>query len=140
MHISFHSNFNADFSVTELSDHLLPFKTTTIVISIDAGKTFYSYFRHGGTWDKLQKNIKDFKDYNNFTWIDISCTTSIYQLFDIYDVFESFIELKCSVDASIVQTPQYLDPSLLLYDFKDDVEKDLRRTEDLIKMIKVIFP
>lgn len=133
MHISFHSNFNADFSITELSDHLEPFQTTTICISIDAGKSFYSYFRHGGKWEKLQKNIKEFKNYNHFTWLDISCTTSIYQMLDIYDVFESFIELGCSTDASIVQTPQYLDPSLLLYDFKSDVEKDLRKTEDLIK-------
>lgn len=133
MHISFHSNFNADFSITELSDHLYPFQTSTICISIDAGKTFYPYFRHGGTWEKLQQNIKEFKSYNNFTWLDISCTTSIYQMLDIYDVFESFIDLQCSTDASIVQTPQYLDPSLLMYDFKDDLEKDLRKTEDLIK-------
>ena len=53
-------------------------------------------------------------------------------MLDIYDVFESFIELQCNTDASIVQTPQYLDPSLLLYDFKDDLETDLRNTEELI--------
>ena len=132
MHISFHSNFNADFSITELSDHLEPFDSSTIVISVDAGRSFYSYFRHGGTWDKLQQNIREFKNYNKFTWLDISCTTSIYQMLDIYDVFESFIDLQCNTDASIVQTPQYLDPSLLMYDFKDELENDLRKTEELI--------
>ena len=134
IHISFHSNFNANnFDIVKLSDALYPFESSTICISVDAGKTFYSYFRHGGTWDKLQQNIKEFKDYNDFTWVDISCTTSIYQMFDIYDVFESFIDLQCNTDASIVQTPQYLDPSLILHDFREETEKDLRRTEELIE-------
>jgi len=130
--ISFHTNFNADFDIIKLSDLLEPFGQSSIIISVDAGKTFYSYFRHGGTWEKLQKNINDFKRYNNFTGIDISCTTSIYQMLDIYDVFESFIELDCNFDASIVQTPRYLDPSLLMFDFKEHVIKDLENTEKLV--------
>jgi len=133
MHISFHSNFNADFDVIKLSDLLYPFGSSTICISVDAGKTFYSYFRHGGTWDKLKSNIQEFKQYNDFTWVDISCTTSIYQMFDIYDVFESFIDLQCNTDASIVQTPKYLDPALILLDFNVETEKDFKRTEELIE-------
>ena len=95
---------------------LLPFSTSTITISVDAGKTFYSYFRNGGTWDQLEKNIKKFREYNDYTWLDITCTTSIYQMLDIYDVFESFISLEASVNISIVQSPKYLDPSLILLD------------------------
>jgi len=133
MHISFHTNFNADFDVKKLSDLLYPFKESTIIISVDAGKTFYSYFRHGGKWDKLKQNIKEFRSCNDFSWIDISCTTSIYQMLDIYDVFESFIELECSVDASIVQTPLYLDPSLILFDYGDETQTDLDRTQKMIE-------
>ena len=130
--ISFHTNFNANFDVSVLSEHLEPFGSSTIIISVDAGRTFYSYFRHGGTWDKLKENIKEFKKINDFSWVDLSCTTSIYQMMDIYDVFDSFYELDLNFDASIVQTPQYLDPSLLLYDFYDETMKDIERTYELI--------
>ena len=136
IHLSFHTNFNADFSVIELSDVLSFFGKSTIIISADAGKTFYSYFRHGGSWDKLKKNIKEFRDYNNFTYVDVSCTTSIYQMFDIYDVFESFFELGLNFDASIVQTPQYLDPSLIMYDFYDETMEDIRKTYKLIERME----
>ena len=136
IHLSFHTNFNADFSVTELSDVLSFFGKSTIIISADAGKTFYSYFRHGGSWDKLKQNVKEFRDYNNFTYVDVSCTTSIYQMFDIYDVFESFFELGLNFDASIVQTPKYLDPSLIMYDFYDETMEDIRKTYKLIERME----
>jgi hypothetical protein len=136
IHLSFHTNFNADFSVMELSDVLSFFGKSTIIISADAGKTFYSYFRHGGSWDKLKQNVKEFRDYNNFTYVDVSCTTSIYQMFDIYDVFESFFELGLNFDASIVQTPQYLDPSLIMYDFYDETMEDIRKSYKLIERME----
>ena len=136
IHLSFHTNFNADFSVMELSDVLSFFGKSTIIISADAGKTFYSYFRHGGSWDKLKQNVNEFRDYNNFTYVDVSCTTSIYQMFDIYDVFESFFELGLNFDASIVQTPQYLDPSLIMYDFYDETMEDIRKTYKLIERME----
>ena len=133
IHLSFHSNFNSDFDVVKLSELLLPFNTSTITISVDAGRTFYSYFRNGGTWDQLEKNIKKFREYNDYTWLDITCTTSIYQMLDIYDVFESFISLQASVNISIVQSPKYLDPSLILLDFEKETMKDIEKTEELIK-------
>ncbi len=130
--ISFHTNFNADFSVDELSAALKPFKESCIIISIDAGQKIYSYFRHGGTWEKLKQNIHDFKKINTFTHVDISCTTSIYQILEIEDVFKSFYELDCNMDASIVQTPKYVNPSIIMYDFEKETLKDLRKTEDFI--------
>ena len=131
--ISFHTNFNADFSVDELSKHLEPFHSSAILISVDAGKSFYSYFRHGGKWDKLKSNIQEFKKINDFSHLDISCTTSIYQMLDIYDVFESFIELDCWFDASLVQTPKYLDPSLILLDYKKETLNDIEKTYELLE-------
>lgn len=147
LHISFHTNFNADFKVDELSEIIKPFKKTSIIISVDAGKTFYSYFRHGGDWSKLKSNIKEFKHLNKGDVnreenripmveqkisMDVSCTTSIYQMLDIYDVFNSFFELECRLDASIVQTPKYLNPSLINLDFHEELKRDLYRTQELI--------
>ena len=134
LHISFHTNFNADFDVAQLSEHLTKFYKSAIIISVDAGRTFYSYFRHGGDWDKLKKNIEEYKKLNHVnikdskSTLDISCTTSIYQMLDIFDVFDSFRELNCSFDASLVQTPKYLDPSLILSDYRKETEKDIEKT------------
>tara|TARA_B100000949_G_scaffold234913_1_gene255629 strand:+ start:4464 stop:5786 length:1323 start_codon:yes stop_codon:yes gene_type:complete len=131
--ISFHTNFNADFNIVELSDLLEPFGKSSIIISVDSGKNIYPYFRHGGKWETLESNIKKFKEYNNFTSIDTSITTSIFQIMDIYDVFESLISLGCTFDASIVQTPQYINPSILMHDFKEEVLKDFEKTEQLLR-------
>jgi len=136
MHISFHTNFNANFDVEKLSTALEKFGKSTITISVDAGKSFYSYFRHGGRWEKLKENVKKFREINYSTYVDVSCTTSIFQMLDIYDVFESFFDLDLNFDASIVQTPKYLDPSLILYDFRDHTFKDIEKTYDLISKIE----
>ena len=132
MLISFHTNFNADFNVDELSTVLEPFKESCIIISVDAGQKIYSYFRHGGTWETLKKNISDFKKINDFTHIDISCTTSIYQILEIEDVFKSFYELDCFMDGSIVQTPRYINPSIVMFEFEKETLKDFEKTYDFI--------
>lgn len=36
------------------------------------------------------------------------------------------------MDASIVQTPKYINPSIAMYDFEKEILKDLRSTEDFI--------
>ena len=133
MLISFHTNFNANFDVEELTEVLSPFGESCVIISVDAGRKTYSYFRHGGEWDKLKSNIINFKKINDFSYIDISCTTSIYQIMDIYDVFDSFFELECSFDASIVQTPKYINPSIIMFDFEKETLKDFDKTENMIK-------
>jgi hypothetical protein len=51
---------------------------------------------------------------------------------EIYDLFESFFELNCSFDASIVQTPKYINPSIIMFDFEKETLKDFQTTEDLI--------
>ena len=132
MLISFHTNFNADFSVDELTTVLKPFKESCIIISVDAGQKTYSYFRHGGTWEKLKRNIQDFKKINDFTHIDLSCTASIYQVLEIEDVFKSFYELKCDMDASIVQTPKYINPSIIMHEYDKNTLKDFEKTNEFI--------
>ena len=134
--ISFHTNFNADFSVSKLCEVLMPFHSSAMIISVDAGRTFYSYFRYGGIWDKLKSNIVEFKKLNDYTVIDVSCTTSIYQLLDIYDVFDSFLELECNFDASLVQTPKYLDPALPFLDYKKETLYDLDKTRSMLEKSK----
>ena len=122
-----------------MSQLLKPFGKNTIIISVDAGRSFYSYFRHGGHWDKLVENINEFKKLNPDRGkyeIIVSCTTSIYQMLDIYDVIDSFLELSCDFDASLVQTPKYLDPTLVNLEFAKETEQDIEKTYELLKTDK----
>ena len=122
--ISFHSNFNVEIDYVELSHLLKQFGHSTITISIDAGKNIYSYFRDGD-WKTLIENIKKFRNVNNFTQLDCVVTFSAYQLLDIKNIYTSLFDLDFNtIKTSIVQTPSYINPSILMTDFKNDLRKD----------------
>lgn len=132
MKISFHSNFNARFDPVTLSKLLKPFDRTIIHISLDAGKNIYGYFRTGD-WNTLKQNIKTFRKVDKETELDIVCTTSAYQIMDIENVFESFMELDVNyIDSSIVYTPRYMNPALMNLYFKDYVVEDFKKARDVI--------
>lgn len=133
--ITFHSNFNTKFNPEELSRLLTPFKASIIHISVDAGRRIYPYFRTGD-WDVLTKNIKTFRSVNDFTSVVAVCTTSVYQIMEIEDMFESLLTLDFDwIDSSIVYTPRYLNPSVMMLEFKDHVLRDIENTYKLIESI-----
>ena len=120
--------FNADFDVKKLSDLLSNFKKSIIIISIDGGENIYSFFR-SGRWNKLESNIQIFKNENNSSELLGSCTTSIYQIMDIENIILSFSKLNLDAfNASIVQVPRYLNPSLLNHNFRSYVEDDIEKS------------
>ena len=126
--LTFHTNFNADFDVKKLSDLLSNFKKSIIIISIDGGENIYSFFR-SGRWNKLESNIQIFKNENNSSELLGSCTTSIYQIMDIENIILSFSKLNLDAfNASIVQVPRYLNPSLLNHNFRSYVEDDIEKS------------
>jgi len=131
--ISFHSNFNANFDPIELSKLLEPFGESLIHMSIDSGKNIYPYFRDGN-WETLVNNINTFRSANNFTRLGAVCTTSIYQIMDIEDVFKSILSLDINeFHASIVYTPEYLNPSILMTRFGKEILEDIEKTEKWIE-------
>ena len=121
--ISFHTNFNAPFDVRELHAHLAPFKSV-ITISLDSSKEMYPYFRDGN-WAKMEKNLIDFRELPDIDClIQPTCTTSAYQMMDLGQLWGDFMDLDYLVDtydASIVQTPRYLDPAIMMHDFKEQM-------------------
>lgn len=130
--LTFHTNFNAKFKPEELSKALEPFDQSLIHISVDSGKNIYDYFRTGN-WDTLVENITRFKKVNNFSKLDVVCTTSAYQIMDIRNVFESLISLDVSfINSSIVYTPRYMNPAIMMLKFKDNVLKDFKETYVMI--------
>jgi MoaA/NifB/PqqE/SkfB family radical SAM enzyme len=132
MGISFHTNFNAKFDPEELARLLKPFKKANISMSLDAGTNIYSYFRTGD-WEVLKKNIEKFRSVDNTTIMAIKCTTSVYQIMDLENIFKSFFTLDVDrIDSAIVYTPRYLNPAVLNLYFKDYVYEDIQKTYKII--------
>ena len=134
--ITFHSNFNTKFDPIKLSKLLEPFADSHIKMSLDAGTNIYSYFRDGN-WETLTLNLEKFKSVNNFTKLDVVCTTSVYQLMDLPNIFESMLTLDVqTIDASIVFTPEYLNPAIMMFEFSNEVLIDLEKCRNIITQRK----
>jgi len=132
MKVSFHTNFNAKFKPEELSEVLQPFGKVSIQMSLDAGKNIYPYFRTGD-WEVLKSNVERFRKVDNKCELNIKCTTSVYQIMDIEDVFKSFMELDVNfIDSAIVYTPRYINPALMVMHFKDEVYQDIQKTYKML--------
>ena len=140
--IIFHSNFNADFDPVELSELLCKFKIAKIMISVDAGPKIYAYFRDGD-WHKLTSNIEKFKSVNKGkSEINLVCTTGVYQIMELRDVFEGFLSVHCDyINSSIIYTPHYLNPSLMKLHFAEYVDKEFEACYNVIdnELSKRIF-
>jgi MoaA/NifB/PqqE/SkfB family radical SAM enzyme len=134
--LSFHTNFNARFDPVQLSKLLEPFGKTGIKMSLDAGKNLYAYFRDGN-WEVLKENVRKFNEINNFTRLEVVLTTSIYQIMDLPNIFESFLELDVEdINSSIVFTPRYLNPALMMFNFKDEVLQDIEKARQIVTEAK----
>lgn len=133
MKIIFHTNFNTDFDPIRLSNLLKKFATCNIMISVDAGPKLYPYFRQGD-WSKLKSNIEKFKAADDrHTRINLVCTTGVYQLMEIKDIMTGFISLEPDfINASIVYTPAYLNPSVMMLNFRSDVLNDLEDARNAV--------
>jgi hypothetical protein len=136
MKVMFHSNFNTDFDPIELSNLLQNFGKSLIMLSVDAGPRIYPYFRQGN-WNKLKQNIEAFRAVNNKnTQLNLVCTTGAYQIMELNDVFEGFLSLDSNhINASIVFTPDYLNPSIMMLHYSDFVIEEIARTRQTIKTV-----
>ena len=134
--IIFHTNFNADFDPVRLSKLLKNFGEVHIQISVDAGPRIYNYFRDGD-WNKLRKNLKEFKEVdNNHCNLNIVYTTGTYQLMEIKDAMLNFLELDIHyINASIIYTPSYLNPSVMMIKHRNKVLNDIEETRNEILML-----
>jgi pyruvate-formate lyase-activating enzyme len=134
--IIFHSNFNADFDPEALSFLLKKFGYCNIMISVDAGPRLYPYFRQGD-WNKLKENIEKFKAAdNNHSDVNLVCTTGVYQLMEFEDIMRGFLSLECDyINCSIIYTPAYLNPSVLMLKNRSFVLNELERARNAVLMI-----
>lgn len=135
MMIMFHTNFNADFDPIKLSNLLQKFGTSRIMISIDAGPRLYPYFRQGD-WQKLKFNIEAFRNVNRTAELNLVCTTGVYQIMEIKDIFAGFLTLNANyINNSIIFTPDYLNPALMMLHFREQTLQDIAETKEYIKTL-----
>lgn len=136
MFMTFYSNFNAEADYNRLSDLLSKYGNSDITISIDAGKNIYSYFRDGD-WSKLTENVEKFRSINDFTTMKCVVTFSAYQLLDIENIYRSIFPLNFEwVKTSLVQTPKYINPAILIHDFRDVLLEDFNKTISYIESLE----
>jgi MoaA/NifB/PqqE/SkfB family radical SAM enzyme len=137
MMVMFHTNFNTDFDPIRLSNLLQKFGISRIMISVDAGPRLYPYFRQGD-WQKLKKNIAAFRSVNNKTEINLVCTTGAYQIMEIEDIFKGFLTLDANhIDSSIIFTPDYLNPALMMLYYPEQTLQDIEETRKYIENFDV---
>lgn len=125
--IVFHTNFNTDFDPVRLSNALSKFGgKITIMISVDAGPRIYPYFRQGN-WEKLKSNMTAFREADNGKCeLNIVCTTGTYQIMEIEDAYTGFLTLDANwINSSIIYTPDYLNPAIMMQHFSDEVILDI---------------
>ena len=128
MKLKFHTNFNTDFDPKNLCLYLKEFDRVKMTISIDAGKNIYPYFRDGD-WNVLKNNISKFREYDKRTKIFATCTTSAFQMLDIYDIFESLLTLDVDeIRSSIVQTPRYINPRVVKLYYESTIMNEIDKT------------
>jgi len=102
--------------------------------SINLQFTNYKNDKIMNSFLKLLENIDNFKEENDFTWLSSQCTTSVYQVMDIKNIISSFLDLNVdSTDGYIVQSPNYIDPAILMHNFSEDVIKDIDETIHFLK-------
>lgn len=133
MHCCFHTNFNSDFDIDRLIELLNGFMGCSVIISIDSGSKIYEYFRRGGNWNNLMLNIDKLKRTKQRIQKKITCTTSAFQLLDIENIFHDFLDIDLQMEISIVQSPKYINPSILNYDLKNEIINDLKNTKHMIQ-------
>ena len=103
------------------------------MISVDAGPKLYPYFRQGD-WNKLKQNIEAFRAVDNkHSELNLVCTTGTYQLMEIKDIFLGFLDLDCDyIDSSIIYTPFYINPSVMMLKHRYNVLNDIEETRNAI--------
>ncbi len=133
IYVMFHTNFNAPFDPVALNECLEKFGSSEVKISIDSSPQIYQYFR-GGSWKTLQENIQKFKEVRSKkTKICLVCTTGVYQIMQFKDVLQGLIDLECDyIDYSIIYTPDYLNPALMMLHFGEQTLKELNSAIGLL--------
>jgi len=117
------------FKNYDIRNLLLPFKQVLLKVSMDGSKSFYNYFREGGDWDTVIKNIHSFKELPNIT-VSPVVTIANMQAARMPEIYNDFTEINPNpkwFEAGEVLHPDTLNPVHLPKPLK---ERYLKEWED----------
>lgn len=145
---------NIDLSVStnathELSDTwrtiLTSFKNVIINVSIDAVGSQFTYMRHPGKWDAVEKNLRDFfvlerTARNNNITVQPVTTVSALNVMSLPSVFDYFKKYKVTPFIILVQWPPYYCVNVLPESVRPEVEAFLRQhnTAEFVPVINLL--
>lgn len=132
---------NIDLSVSTNATHELTdtwckilnnFKNVILNVSIDAIGNQFTYMRHPGKWEIVEKNLNDFfeleyaAESNNIT-IQPVITVSALNVLSLPSVFDYFKKYRVEPFIILVQHPRYYCVNVLPDSIRPEVEQILRQ-------------
>jgi sulfatase maturation enzyme AslB (radical SAM superfamily) len=131
---------NVDLSVSTNATHqlsdtwrtiLTSFKNVIINVSIDAIGNQFTYMRHPGKWEVVEKNLGDFFRLERTAASNITVqpviTVSALNVLSLPSVFDYFKQYKVTPFIILVQWPQYYCVNVLPESVRHDVEAVLKQ-------------
>jgi organic radical activating enzyme len=87
------------------------FQSINLKVSLDASESFYSYFRQGGDWNTVLKNVMFFKQLPQLILSPI-CTISVFQSARMPEIYRDYLKITTAdnFSAGEVLHPPVLNP------------------------------
>ena len=123
IHIAYNTNISVlKYKNISFIDYLMLFKKVTLRVSLDACGARHEYIRNGAIWKTIMNNIMHVRDKAPHVKIEIRTVVSIYNIFDVFNLYEYLIteNIVASCDARIMPIfyPEYLSLQVLPYLYK----------------------
>lgn len=131
-HIDLRYNTNGTIWDSEMIDLWKHFKSVTLSISIDALGELNDYIRYPSKWDQVLANLERFIEASNHSSIQvaISCTVQIFNIFQLPEVLDFFIEKNLPVFLNLLQQPSFLSIGVLSQEHASLAREGLQRHKD----------
>ena len=124
---------NATHKLTDTWRHILSnFKNVILNVSIDAIGNQFTYMRHPGKWETVEKNLHDFFELeytaksNNIT-VQPVITVSALNVLSLPGVFDYFKKYRVEPFIILVQWPKYYCVNVLPESVRPEVEQILKQ-------------
>lgn len=108
--ISLEYNSNGTIWNSDLVELWKEFESVNLNISVDAPGELNNYIRYPSNWEKITKNIVQFRDLATKHKIhtSIQCLVQVYNIFHIVPLIDIFSEMGIKVQFYFLRSPEFL--------------------------------
>lgn len=122
----------------KILDQLSKFKVVMLGLSIDDIGSRAEYQRNGTVWSDIEKNIKTFSQYKNFSQ-NIHCTVNNYSVYGLKDLLKFGKENNIKVVLNILHGPERLSVKHLSPSSKKFIENRIGDEPELKSVVKYMY-